>query len=288
MQKPKLIYRLVFLVLTIFIIPALPILIIFIGTSSPEYVIRGTLNMSLTHDVSAWDLYRQAVINLLSFNLGVSTSSGMPVSAEICSGLYESFKTIIPAIIVSYIAGTIIGFYTKEKQSAKNSKYDFIFYIPIIVFSYLFLFLAAKAGIDFTSGIRYVFAIIILSVFPTFVVAKAFTSNYNNLIKNNYYNFHKSLGFANWYIFKKFMIRKFTIEYLSFFENLVIYMFGFIYFVEAPFAINGLGSKFVLGIQRFDYPLIIGFCIVGIIIFSIINIFVDFIKLRIDPRIINK
>jgi peptide/nickel transport system permease protein len=266
------------------VIPALPIIIIFLGTTSPEYVIKGTLNMSITQETSPWELYLQAIKNLVTFNLGTSISSGQPVIDEIWAGFNQSFKIIIPALLFSYLLGTLIGILKRDKNTSNGKQLDFIFYIPMIVFSYLFLFMSDKLGIDFTSGIKFVYAIIILSVYPVFVVYKSFYTRYHTIIESDFYKFHISTGLDKKHIFKKFLIKYFGLEYLSFFENLVIYMFGFIYFVESPFAINGMGNKFVLGIQRFDYPLIIGFCIISIILFSVINIIVEFIKLRIDPR----
>lgn len=284
MKNFNLTYRIIFLLLTILVIPALPILIIFIGTDSPEYVIKGTLNMSISQDTSPWELYVQAIKNLVTLNLGTSISSGQPVIREIGLGLFQSLKVIIPAIFFSYLVGTFIGILNKGKYFSGVKKLDFLFYIPMIVFSYLFLFLSDKLGIDFTSGIKYIYAIIILSIYPIFLVSNSFNTRYCTIIETDFYKFHLSTGLDKSLIFKKLLIKFFGIEYLSFFENIVIYMFGFIYFVESPFAINGIGSKFVLGIQRFDYPLIIGFCVISIILFSTINVFVELLKSQIDTR----
>ncbi len=284
MKRYNLIYRILFLLLTVLVIPLLPIIIIFLGTNSPEYVIKGTLNMSVSPGVSPWNLYLEALKNLLTFNLGTSISSGQSVINEIGAGLGQSFKIIIPALVLSYLLGTLIGILRKGKSPITGKRYDFIFYIPMIVFSYFFLFLSDKLGIDFTSGIRYVYAVIILSIYPVFIVYKSFISRYHTIIESDFYQFHLSTGVGKSNIFKNFLVKYFGIEYLSFLENLVIYMFGFIYFVESPFAINGMGYKFVLGIQRFDYPLIIGFCIVSIIFFSVINIIIGYIQSKIDPR----
>ncbi len=62
-------------------------------------------------------------------------------------------------------------------------------------------------------------------------------------------------------------------------------MLGFLYFVEVPFGINGMGYRFVSSIHRFDYPVIIGFCIFTILILSFVNILVDLLKLKLDPRL---
>lgn len=284
MKSHNLTYRIIFLLLTILVIPALPILIIFLGTNSPEYVIKGTLNMSIAQETSPWELYVQAIKNLVTFNLGTSISSGQPVIDELGKGLAVSFKIIIPSILLSYILGTSIGILNRNNYVYDKKRIDFIFYVPMIVFSYLFLFLSDQLGIDFTTNIKFVFAIIILSIYPVFIVYKSFNTNYQTLINSDFYKFHLSTGMNRKDIFRKFLIKIFFIEYLSFLENLIIYMFGFIYFVESPFAINGIGYKFVLGINRFDYPLIIGFCVISIILFSTINIITEIIKLHIDPR----
>ena len=96
--------------------------------------------------------------------------------------------------------------------------------------------------------------------------------------------FHKALGFSIGEIWKKFCYKFIVIDYLSFFENMLIFMIGFLFFVETPFGIHGMGYKFVIAIQRFDYPVIIGFCIFSIIFLSIVGLLVETVKLNLDPR----
>lgn len=284
MNKTTLIYRLFFLLVTILIIPALPLLIIYIGAESTEYVITGTLNMSVSPSASVWELYLQAIKNLISLNFGTSISSGQPVFDEIIIGITQSSIIIIPSIIISYIFGTILGVLRRNNKFSGKSKLEFVFFIPMIVYSYLFLFLSDSLGIDFTSGIKYLYAIVILSIYPTYIIYKSFITNYQSVKESEFYKFHLSSGFDKSQILKKFLTRFIAIEYLSFFENLVLYMFGFIYFVESPFAISGIGSKFIISVHRFDYPFVIGFCVFSIVLFSVISILTETLKLRIDVR----
>jgi peptide/nickel transport system permease protein len=288
MQR-RIIYRIAFLALTILVIPLVPIVIIFAGVSSPEYVIKGTLNMDLsqTQAVSYWRIYFRFLRNILCFDWGTSTASGQSTLSIVFSGMLESLKIIIPSIIISYMIGTLIGI-SAEKSKRANSvwnKSQFIFYIPMIVLSYLMLYFLSFVGIDFLSNVKYVAAIIALSVYPVYVITNALRKTLQELGSSDFFLFHMALGFNTGEIWKKFCYKFIVIDYLSFFENMLIFMIGFLFFVETPFGIHGMGYKFVIAIQRFDYPVIIGFCIFGIILLSIVGLIVEAIKLKLDPRL---
>ena len=290
MSLKRIIYRIIFLGITILIIPALPIMIIFLGISSSKYVIYGTLNMDVSQSIPAWEIYITFLKNILVFDLGTSTSSGQLVIHELMTALVESSKSIIIALLLSYTFGTISGVLSAKSRRLKIfwSRSEFIFYIPMIVFSYLFLYFLDFMGINFLSNIRYIFAGFILSIYPFYIVTQSMNKTITEIKNSDYFSFHRSYGFSDELIWRKFCKRFVIIDYLSFFENLLIFMFGFIFFVETPFGIYGIGYKFVMAIQRFDYPVIIGFCIFSIILFSVISILTETIKIMVDPRVINE
>ena len=288
MQK-RIIYRISFLALTILVIPLVPIVIIFAGVSSPEYVIKGTLNMDLSQmqAMSYWEIYTNFLRNIICFNLGTSTASGKSVISIVSSGILESLKIIIPSIIISYIIGTLIGIWAEKSKRANSiwNKSQFIFYIPIIVISYLMLYFLSFIGVDFLSNIKYIAAMVALSIYPVYVIANALKKTLQELGNSDFFMFHRALGFSMDKIWKKFCYKFVVIDYLSFLENMLIFMIGFLFFVETPFGIHGMGYKFVIAIQRFDYPVIIGFCIFGIILISIVGLIVEAVKLKLDPRL---
>ena len=121
MSFRRIIYRIIFLGMTILIIPALPILIIFLGISSPKYVIYGTLNMNVSQSIPAWDIYIAFFKNILVFDLGTSTSSGQLVINELMTALGESSKSIIIALLLSYTLGTIFGILSAKSRRLKIS-----------------------------------------------------------------------------------------------------------------------------------------------------------------------
>ena len=276
------------MVLTILVIPLVPIVIIFVGISSPEYVIKGTLNMDLSQieAVNYWKIYINFLSNIVRLNLGTSTASGQPAINIVLSGMLESLKIIIPSVVISYIMGTLISIWAEKSKRANSvwNKSQFIFYIPMIVISYLLLYFLSFIGVDFLSNIRYIAAMVVLSIYPVYVIANALKKTLQELGNSDFFLFHKALGFSIGKIWRKFCYKFIVIDYLSFLENMLIFMIGFLFFVETPFGIHGMGYKFVIAIQRFDYPVIIGFCIFGIILLSIVGLIVEAVKLKLDPR----
>lgn len=282
------IYRVVFLFLTILIIPLLPIIIIFTGISSPEYVIKGTLNINLSQSeiISYWDIYTSFLKNIIQLDFGISTSTGKPVIIIVVSRLLESMKLIIPSIITSYLIGTFWGFWSENSKKVERfwNRSQFVFYIPMIVISYLLLYLLSFLNIDFLSNTKYFAGIVVLSIYPIFVITNSIKKTLRELHDSDFFLFHKSIGFNKNEIWRKFCYKFLIIDYLSFFENILIFMIGFIYFVEMPFGINGMGYEFVIAIQRFDYPVIIGFCIFSVILLNLVGIIIEPIKTTLDPR----
>jgi peptide/nickel transport system permease protein len=287
-MNKRILYRATFLIATIFVIPLAPILIIFAGVSTPEYVIKGTLNMDISQAGATQysKVYLGFLSNLLRLNFGTSTASGTPAMNIVLSGFLESLKLIIPAMILSYIVGTIFGVQTEKSKRAEGvwNWLQVLFYIPMIVVSYLLLYCLGFLGIDLLSNVKYLAAITVLSIYPVFVITHSLKKTLQELGNSDFFLFHRSQGFSSGKIWKKFCFKFIVIDYLSFFENLLIFMLGFLYFVETPFGIQGIGYKFVIAIQRFDYPVIVGFCIFGILLLSLVGLIAEAMKLKLDPR----
>lgn len=284
MIKKKIAYRFFLLGLSILVIPAIPILIIFLGTNTPEYVMNGTLNMRVTGDIIPSQIYFESLKNLLAFDLGTSTASGHSVVHEVVASFIESSIIMIPALFLSVFVGAIVVIRKLKSKRSARMYLDWVCFVPMVVFSYISLFVIDRMGFDVTSNIRYCLAISILSIYPTYIVRKTFFKRYKEIVESDFYRFHQAFGFSAKEILRKFLPKHFLMEFLSLFENIFIYMFGFIFFVESPMSINGIGNKFVWSIQRYDYPMIIGFCVFSVIILTFVNVTTDVLLLRLDKR----
>lgn len=239
--------------------------------------------MRISDTLNPSSIYLESLKNLLSFNLGASTASGQPVIREVSRAFLESSAIIIPSLVVSLLLGVLL--LNRTPKRIRNRSYlTWICFVPMVVFSYISIFVVDKMGFDVTSNVRYFLAVIILSIYPTYIVQNSFSKRYKEILDSDFYKYHQANGFSARTILKQYLPKYFLIEYLSFFESIFIYMFGFIFFVESPLAINGIGRTFVSSIQRYDYPMIIGFCVFAVIILTFVNVIVDTLLLKVDKR----
>ena len=63
------------------------------------------------------------------------------------------------------------------------------------------------------------------------------------------------------------------------------YLMGGAVFTERVFNLNGLGGALLFGIQTENGPLVVGLVVLSTIVFIFMNLFVDLLCARIDPRI---
>jgi oligopeptide transport system permease protein len=63
------------------------------------------------------------------------------------------------------------------------------------------------------------------------------------------------------------------------------YLMGGAVFTERVFNLNGLGGALLFGIATENGPLVVGLVVLSTIIFVFMNLFVDLLCARIDPRI---
>jgi len=283
-------YRLALLGVTLLVIPAVPILIIYAGVSSPEYVIKGALNIQLSERglPSYWDVYTGFLWRMLHCDFGHSTSWGMPATRVVLEGLAESMPVILTCAILTYLAGTALGAWRTKNLDAQAAWAGarFVVFVPAVILAYLGAYGLSHLGL-LQSSARYLLAGVVLSVYPIYVVSRSFGSVIAATRNSSFFRCHQAMGFRPADIWLKFCWKAVVIDYLSSAVNLLVFMLGFLFFVEAPLGIDGMGRRFVMAVHRYDYPVVIGYCIVALIVIAIVGFFVDLVRARLDPRVEN-
>ncbi len=280
--------RVILLGITILVIPVVPIVIIFAGVSSPDYVIKGTLNLQAPDGAqpSYVLVYWEFLKSIVHCDFGMSTASGRPAMTIVRNGFLESAKIILPAIVIACVAGTLLGVWSHTSRFGERlwRHSRFLFFIPIVIFSYLAVYALSYVGISVLSPIRYLLAAVILAVYPTYVIASALRKTVGEIRKSRFFRLHQATGFSPSDAWRVFCWKFLLIDYLSFALNLLIFMFGFLFFVEAPFGIDGMGQRFILAVHRYDYPVVIGYCLVAILVIGCVGFVIDVAKAGLDPR----
>ena len=284
----RIVFRIMLLLTTLALIPAVPLLIILSGVSSAEYVMRGTLDV---HGAGGDKLaFGSAYIELLSrmahLDFGNSTSTGQPARTVVLRSLVESTKVILPAMLLAFAGGTALGLGNRSSRlcAAVLRWFRFAFFIPIVVFSYLLAYILSHMGVEGSSAIRYLAAAVVLAIFPMYIVIQSVNRTVAMIETGSFFRYHRATGFTEGKIWTKFCWRFLAIDYLSFAVHMLVFMFGFLFFVEVPLGIDGLGQRFVASVYRYDYPIIVGFCVITILLIGVGGFIADIARSHLDPR----
>ncbi len=288
-MKQRITYRLLLLLLTLAMIPAVPLFIILSGVNSAEYVMRGTLNLSEAsskQNLQFGEVYIDLLGRMAVLDFGQSTATGQPARTIVASSLAESAKVILPAMLIAYVIGTLVGVGIQMSSLIGQLMrwLRFTFFIPIIVFAYLLAYLLSYAGVSSISPLRYLVAGAVLAIFPTYLVIQSVNRTIVDISSSKFFQYHLAMGFSTPDAWARFCWRLLAIDYLSFAVHMLVFMFGFLYFVEVPLGIEGMGPRFVSSIYRYDYPVIVGFCSIAVLLIGVIGFLVDMARSWLDPR----
>lgn len=287
-MKLRLVYRTIFLLLTFAAIPAIPLLVIATGGGSAEYVMKGTLD--LRSDSSSSLDFGAAYVELLGrmvvLDFGKSTATGESATRVIIRSLGKSCKVMLPALVIAYLMGTAIGLGICRNPAVARIMLAsrFAFFVPIVVFAYLLASLLSYAGISSTSSLRYLVAAAVLAIFPIYLVMQSVSRTVAEVSDSKPFRYHLAMGFSVREAWTKFCWRFLAIDYLAFAVHILVFMLGFLFFVEVPLGIDGMGQRFVSAVYRYDYPVIVGFCAMAVFMVGVLGYLVDLVRSRLDPR----
>ena len=281
-------YRIILLLITLAVIPAVPLLVILSGVNSAEYVMRGTLDLpqGSQGDLEFGATYVELLGRMAVLDFGRSTATGQSARTVVISSLAESAKVILPAMVIAYGIGTMIGLGVRiSPLVARIMRWlRFIFFVPIIVFAYLLAYLLSYVGVSSVSPLRYLVAAAVLAIFPIYLVIQSVSRTVANVGTSKFFRYHRAIGFSTTEAWAKFCWRFLAIDYLAFAVHMLVFMFGFLFFVEVPLGVDGMGPRFVSSVYRYDYPVIVGFCAIAVLLIGVSGFLVDLARSWLDPR----
>lgn len=287
-MKLRVAYRVLLLLLTLAAIPAVPLLIILSGVNSAEYVMRGTLDLreGSQDGLDFGATYIKLLGRMVVLDFGRSTATGQPARTVVVSSLAESAKVMLPAMVIAYGIGTMIGLGVRISPLVARLMrlLRFTFFVPIIVFAYLLAYLLSYVGVSSSSPIRYLVAAAVLAIFPIYLVIQSVSRTVANVGTSKFFRYHRAMGFSTTDAWAKFCWRFLAIDYLAFAVHMLVFMFGFLFFVEVPLGVDGMGPRFVSSVYRYDYPVIVGFCAIAVLLIGVSGFLVDLARSWLDPR----
>ena len=240
--------------------------------------------------------YKTYILNLLKGDLGVSLKkTGVNVIDIIKREFPLTLSLGVISLLVSFIFGIFIGIINALINN-KFVKYLISFFISLsvsipnfIVSLLLILIFSVKFKIFPASGLytpfHYVLPVISLSLYPTAFIAKLTSSNFLDIINEDYIIMAKAKGLKKRDIIFKYLLKNSIIPIISYMGMISSFLITGSFVIENAFTIPGIGKEFVNSISNRDYTVIMGLTIfMGVIVISV-NIVADIICAVIDKRI---
>ncbi len=238
--------------------------------------------------------YFNWLMDLATWDLGVSLVSGTKITTLLLHEFGSTFTLALSALAISVLVGPSIGIllaltdnrvaekiFLAAAVAARSVPGYVIGILLIILFSvYLHWLPAAGCG----KGINYVLPALTLSVPLSAVSIRITHASLKSVMSSAYYEFSKLKGLGNMQTLLCHGLRNMAIPVIAFHGVQFIYLIEGIVIVETLFAWPGIGHSMVHAIIARDIPMIQGTAMTLALSFVLLNTLLDIIYRWVDPR----
>ena len=241
---------------------------------------------------------------VLRGNLGDSIFQNRPVMACIIESSETSLLLGVMAMILILIISLPVGILSAVKANTWvdqtiSSVAMFFASVPafwlglnlMLLFAVRLLWLPSSGFPSIVntgnwSNIRYLILPAVAIAIPnTALIVRMTRSSMLDVIKEDYVRTAHSKGLSENRVYIKHVFRNSLIAVVSSLGFVFASLISGTVVTESVFALPGIGNLLITSINLRDYPLIQGIILVIALIFMVINLIVDIINARLDPRI---
>jgi peptide/nickel transport system permease protein len=270
------------------------------NSSTPEAVEK--LRHQLGLDLPLLEQYWRWLTNAASGDLGVSISTGQPVSEAIVQRLGVSLSLILGGLLVMVTAGIAIGVFSAVRGGAAGRSVDALALLALSLPSFwvgsiLVEFFAVRLGVFPVSGyvspatspdewLRSItLPVIALALAGTATVAKTTREAMLDVLASEHVRMAWANGVPPRSIYFVYALKNVGIRILTIVGVLVIGLLSGTVFIETVFALPGIGDYAVTGAGEQDVPVVQGVVIFFVLIIVFVNLLVDIAYTWLDPRV---
>jgi len=238
------------------------------------------------------------------------TKQGKKVSQVLKETLPNTFVLAVSAIIIAIILGLMLGVISARFKDTWLDKTIQILstlgmsvpsFFSAILFAWLFGFVLHKyTNLEMTGSLytlddfgekneiqwkNLILPAIVLGIRPLAVVIQLMRNSLLEVLNQDYIRTARAKGLSDFSVIKNHAIKNALNPVVTAISGWFASMLAGAVFVEYIFGWNGLGKEIVNSLNTLDLPVIMGAVLVIALLFIIINIFVDIIYARLDPKI---
>jgi len=252
------------------------------------------VRVELGLDRPGWVLYFEWLFDLLRFNLGTSTTSGLPVTQEIAHLLEYTLILAGAAMLVAALIALPVGVYAAIRA---NSWFDrlslmasaflraqpvFVIGLVLILIFSLQLRMFPVAG--FYGPEYVVLPAIALALALAAVSSRVVRHSAVGVIRSAFFTFSRVKGLSFSQTFRRHGLRNFALPVVAFMGIQLVTVIEGIVMIESLFSWPGLGHGLAHSIFERDVPMIQGAALALGLIFVALNLLIDIACHLIDPR----
>ena len=237
-------------------------------------------------------------------------NQGKKVSKIISETLPNTFVLALSSIIIAIIIGLILGIISAvNKGNIIDILIQFISTIGMsvpsffsaIIFAWIFGFILKDlTGLEMTGSLfelddygesfhlelkNLILPSIVLGIRPLAVISQLVRNELLNVLSQDYIRTAKAKGLSDYIVIRDHALKNALNPVVTAVSGWFASLLAGAVFVEFIFGWNGLGKEIVNALTLLDLPVIMGAVLVIAFMFIFINILVDIIYIKLDPRI---
>ncbi len=255
-------------------------------------------------DKSLFEQYFGWLGSVLSGNFGVSVTSGRPVSQLIAAALPVTIELAILSTLIGALAGTAIGVLAASKPNGIRDTAGqtfgllglgiphFVIGTAIIAFlaSQFGYFPAAASYVDFWNAPlinlqQQLYPAITLGVGLAAAAMRTTRSAFLEAASQDFVRTARGKGLSNRRVRYRHILHNSLIPIVTIVGIQFGYLLGGTIIVEEIFALPGMGRLVLTGISQREFAVVQSTVLVIAALFVTVNLIVDLIYARIDPRV---
>lgn len=128
--------------------------------------------------------------------------------------------------------------------------------------------------------------VLALTAYPTGVVMRMTRSSMLETLEQDYVRMERAMGIPSRVIILKYGLKNAMAPILTVIGLMFAYSLTGTFFIELVFSWPGLGMYATMSLLGLDYPAIMGVTVLVAFVYVVINLIVDLVLARVDPRIV--
>jgi peptide/nickel transport system permease protein len=248
--------------------------------------------------------YLRWILAALRGNLGYSVRSGQAVLTEIMRSFPVTLELTLFAMVVGLVVGLPIGVLSAVKQNSLSDLFGRIFALIGLSLpnfwlgTLIILVLSVVFGImpnsgDYVSFIEDPMKNLSQMIFPAITLGFAFAASVMRttrsamleVLRQDYIRTARGKGLAEKTLITRHALRNALIPVITIVGIEFGYLLGGAVIVENVYSLPGIGRLILNGIYQRDYAVVQGTILFVAFTFVVINLIVDLVYARVDPRI---